>query len=243
VAYADESGGDVHVVAAGGDPPADGLVPLHDDTQLDSRLRELSDELADVDRGLGARCRERSGAVDLVETQLARLGLARWSVHVDPPAWGQPVVVGDDADARCMTWLNYLDDQVNPQAVVIRPVAIGEPEGLDRERRLARTLYDRMVAGSDHECLSLDQAADVAREEAGRLGFDPGRDELVVETLPARAARAATPARTCARPTTWVGGHVHVTLREVPAGGSSSEPSTPERSPEPPSGGSDPAPG
>jgi hypothetical protein len=32
--------------------------------------------------------------------------------------------------------------------------------------------------------------------------------------IAARAARAGTTARTCTRPTTWVGGEVHVTLRE-----------------------------
>lgn len=207
-AYTDASGATVHVLDAGQEPP-DGWVPLRPDFRQDVAIRELDDELADVGRGLSARCFTEPEAVALVRDQLARLDLERWTVRTASPGPGEP----DSGPEVCATYIHFVDPEENPREVVIRAIGEGGPRGLRQERQLARSLDDRMVAGPDHRCLSLDEALAVARAEAERLGFDVDGPEIEFEILPASSPAGPT----CARPTTRVGGLVHVTLRQVPA--------------------------
>ncbi|HEV3400336.1 MAG TPA: hypothetical protein VG078_00815, partial [Acidimicrobiales bacterium] len=77
---------------------------------------------------------------------------------------------------------------------------------------LAHRLNRQLVEGPQARCLSVDQAAELARREAATLGLREANREVVVHVVP--AVDAAQP--TCARVTTVVGGTAEITIRAVP---------------------------
>lgn len=208
-AYTDESGA-VHVLDASEEPP-EWFTPLGDGFRQDARVGQLEDELDDVGRGFTSGCFTQQEASNLVTSQFERLGLDDWTVGVDPQVPSDEPV---DGPGTCATWVHYMDDE-QPRRVVIRAFSLGDGwSGPSEARELARSLYDQMVDGPGHRCMTLDEALAVARSEAGRLGFDlAGPGIIRFETLEAPSGSGPT----CTRPATWVGGLVQVVLREIPA--------------------------
>lgn len=191
--------GGIEVVPAD-QPVPDGWEPLEDGFRQDDRLIALEAELDDWSRGLPSDCFARDDAVELVERNLARLGLIEWSVTTERGA----------ADGRA-TCSAYYRDGTETRVVVIPLERTG-----GYEHRNFVVLADRLsslMVGDDAACLTVDVAAELARAEAARLGFDLATGEIVFHVV---AAPADDPRPTCARPTTNVGGRVEITLRAVP---------------------------
>jgi hypothetical protein len=203
VAYLGPGGG-VHVLPAGEEPPA-GYTPLEPAFRQDASLIELAAELADVSRGLPSRCFSEAEARTVVHAQLRRLGLSGWTV-VNRPVDGAAV------RGTCPP-PSYTTAIVHPERQQVELVAgLGgpPPEGLPVVE-LARRLTRQVVEGPDARCLSVDEAADLARREAVGLGLSEAQREVVFHVVP--PTDPDQPA--CARVTTVVGGTAEVTIRSA----------------------------
>lgn len=214
VAYVGTGGG-VLVVPEGQDP-GKGFTPLARSFRQDTALIELEGELGDVSRGLAAGCLGESEAKGLVTGQFQRLGLSDWSITVRTV---DPGAVVRDPDGRtvepkpCPSGAARYGDVVvseNKQVELIPNLSSELPPG--PSTTLARRLTDQLVEGPDARCLPVDQAAELARQEATRLGFSEVGNGIIFRLVAPTDADVAT----CARPTTTVAGTVEVTIRAVP---------------------------
>jgi hypothetical protein len=78
--------------------------------------------------------------------------------------------------------------------------------------KLSRWLTEEFVEGPRRRCVPVDEALDLAREQATRFGLREETGHIVFTVVP--SAKPAAPV--CARPTTVVGGTTQVTIRAVP---------------------------
>lgn len=205
VAYLGPGGG-IHVLPAAQKPP-EGFSALVPSFRQDAAIIELRAELADVSRGLPSACFGETEARQLVEAQLRRLGLADWSITTRP---------AEHPPARsCATGgPNYATAALNPEQkrVLLIPNLDGPPPQDLPFVKLSRWLTEEFVEGSRSRCVPVDEALDLAREQATRLGLREETGHIVFTVVP--SAEPAAP--TCARPTTVVGGTTQVTIRAVP---------------------------
>lgn len=202
VAYVTPGGG-VQVLPADEDPP-DGFQPLERSFRQDASVIELEAELGDISRGLPSGCLSEAEARRIVSAQLRRLGFTGWTVTARP--------LDDDAVAggECPP-ASYTTAIIHPEREQVEIVAgLGGPPPRDLPVvELAHRLNRQLVQGPDARCLTVDQAAELARREAATLGLSEAKREVVFHVVP-----AADPAQpTCARVTTVVGGTAEVTIR------------------------------
>lgn len=200
VAYVGPGGG-VHVLPEGETPP-DGSTALTGAFRQDAAIIELEAELADVSRGLKSRCFGEADARALVEGQLRRLGLTGWRIkarRADPPA-----------PERCpVGTANFGTAGLDPgqKQVLLLPNLGGPPPSDLPFMRLARWLTGEFVDGPGAQCVTVEEAAARARQEAARLGLREAAGEVVFNVVSSEVPGG------CARPTTVVGGTVQVTIR------------------------------
>lgn len=210
-------GGGIKVIPEGQDP-GKGFKALARSFRQDTAMIELDRELGDVSRALAAGCRSEADARALVDTQLARLGMSGWTTTVRAP---DPGAVVRDVRGRAVdepppcpagaTVYTQIDHPEDHQIELAPGLHALQPEGAPYTT-LAHRLTELLVEGPEARCLPVDQAADIARQEASRLGFSEVDRGIVFHIVAATDPKVAT----CARPTTDVAGTVEVTVRAVP---------------------------
>lgn len=152
---------------------------------------ELDAALADFGDGLRAQCYTLATARPLAEATLQRLGLADWSVRIDPDRNG-----GDDTCA-----IHGLDPEA--KAVVLSgDIGMGPPPADTPYVRLAAAVQDQI----DRHCLTRQQAVDAVRRIASDLGIHETGGDLVIHSVPDDSAA-------CSRTDVNVGGRIEVTVR------------------------------
>lgn len=188
VAYDNQRGG-IEVVPADASVPRD-WTPLDAGVTQDPRLIELDAALADYGDGLNAECYTPATAQPLAQTALQRLGLAGWSVHIDPDRRG--------GDGTCAT--HVLDHDA--KAVVLFGLEMAPPPPDAPFVRLASTVQQEI----DDQCLTLQEAVGSVRRIAADLGIDETAGELIIHSVRDGSA-------TCSRTDVNVGGRIEVTVR------------------------------
>lgn len=188
VAY-DNQLGSISVVPADAPVPSD-WTPLETGVIQDPRLIELDAALADYGDGLNARCYTPADAQPLAEAALQRLGLADWSVRIDPERLG--------GDGTCA--VHVLDPDA--KTVVLFGLEMAPPPADAPFARLASIVQEEI----DHQCLKLQEAVDAVRRIAADLGIDEPAGELIIHSVPDASA-------TCSRTDVNVGGRIEVTVR------------------------------
>jgi hypothetical protein len=198
-------GGGVHVLPAG-EEPREGFTPLDPSFRQDASVIELEAELADVSRGLPSACYSEAEARRIVQAQLQRLGLAEWSVEARPVDF-EGLVGGSCPPAA------YTLAIVHPDRETVELVAGigGSPPRELPVVELAHRLTRQLVEGPEARCVTVEEAAAVARREAASLGLSEAAREVVLHVV-----TPTDPAPTCARATTVVAGTAEVTVRAVP---------------------------
>jgi hypothetical protein len=205
VAYV-TSGGGVQVLPAGEEPP-EGSEPLDPSFRQDASIIELEAELGDVSRGLPSGCLSEAEARRITSAQLRRLGFTGWTVTVRPVD-AEAVTGGSCPPASYTTAIIHAERQ---QVELVAGLGGPPPQDLPVVE-LARRLTRQLVEGPEARCLTVDEAAALARREATSLSLSEAKREVVFHVVP-----PADPAQpTCARVTTVVGGTAEVTMRAVP---------------------------
>lgn len=188
VAYDNQLGG-IAVVPAGAPVPSD-WTPLETGVIQDPRLIELDSALADYGDGLNAQCYTPADAQPVAEAALQRLGLADWSVRIDPERLG--------GDGTCA--VHMLDPDA--KTVVLFGLEMAPPPADAPFARLATAVQDQI----DSQCLTLEEAVETVRLIARDLGIDEAAGELVIHSVPDGSAA-------CSRTDVNVGGLIEVTVR------------------------------
>lgn len=188
VAYDNQRGG-IEVVPADAAVPSD-WAPLDAGVTQDPRLIELDAALADYGDGLNAECYTPAAARPLAEAALQRLGLADWSVRIDPERLG--------GDGTCA--VHVLDPDA--KTVVLFGLEMAPPPADAPFARLASRVQEEI----DDQCLTLQEAVDAVRRIAADLGIDEPAGELIIHSVPDASA-------TCSRTDVNVGGSIEVTVR------------------------------
>lgn len=197
-------GGGVLVIPVGENPP-EGSAPLAAGFRQEAALIELESELGDVSRGLASRCMDESEARALTTRQLQRLALTDWTITVRAVEGPTPELCGSAGT----TYLAIVDPGTRGLELVANLQGLAPAEA--PYTKLAHRLTDLLVEGAEARCLPVEQAADLARQEATRLGFSEEQNGIVFHEVPPTDPNTPT----CARPTTTVAGTVEVTIRAV----------------------------
>lgn len=188
VAYDNQRGG-IEVVPADASVPDD-WTPLDPGVTQDPRLIELDAALADYGDGLNEECYTTAAAETLAEAELERLGLAEWSVRIDPDRSG--------GDGTCAA--HALDPDT--KAILLFGLQMTPPPADAPFARLAAAVQDQV----DGQCVARQQAVDTVRAIARDLGIDEDAGELIVHSVPDDSA-------SCSRTDVNVGGRIEVTVR------------------------------
>lgn len=172
----------------------------------DPLVIELQEALEDTGRGLYSACFTAADARTKVRGELDRLGLAEWTVVVDESR--RP----DRADLCALGWLKPGSKQVELIGMPSRDLGFdpADPSSQDQFTRYAAALAE----GLEQQCLTLEEAAEVARALAAETEFVV--DGEVVEFsedygLGITTVEDAT--KSCTRSSVEVGGSVSVVLR------------------------------
>jgi hypothetical protein len=181
VAY-DNGNNFIVVVPEDFDPPS-GWTRLADDFTMDDRVVELDQILNDFGGGLNSGCFSQDEAQPIIDAALATTGLD-WPTDVVRVADGVTTCAVATPRDHAVTVLALAPLTLDPNA----PIAV-----------YARALHDETSA----RCLTLDEAATIARDLAVANGLDPTGGMIRIETVP-------TPDAECARATTSVNGAMTV---------------------------------
>lgn len=185
IAYDNGQGG-ISVLPAEEQAP-DGWEPMDSGVVQDPHLIQLKAALADYGSGLHAKCHALPEARDVAEREIDRLELEGWSVRAER----------GEADGTSTCTYFYLDP-ANRAVVLIPEEEVSPPDG--PFTAFARELSTVL----EEDCLTVPEAAQVARETAVQHGVDDMG--LVVH-------EATDGTLDCARSDVTVGGRVEVTVR------------------------------
>lgn len=205
VAYDNGRGGGITVLPDDETPPA-GLTAIPPGIVQDPKIIELEESLEDKGRGLYSQCFTEEDARTKVRAELERLGLSEWSVIVDESR--RP-----DGEQLCALGLPKPGlQQVELIGMSGRDLGFdtADPSSQDPFTRYAASLAEEL----DERCLTLEEAADVARELAAGTEFVVDGEVIEVSEdygLGITTVEDAT--ASCTRSTVEVGGSISVILR------------------------------
>jgi len=179
--------------------PADWPVPPHwqplaTGFRNDAARLELRQRLGDVLDGPQAQCRTADAVQDMVERDLAELGLAGWTV--------ERLAQAERADGQDWCALAFVDDTGLPRVQVqgLPGPANGQLPADEPFRKLVHTLRSEVTG----RCLMLPAAGQAVEQAVRAAGFDL-RD--------ARITSIEDPDATCTRVDVPLSGRVEVSLR------------------------------
>lgn len=207
-AYVNKYGG-VAVYEIGTDVPPS-YQPLDEDFRQDVATIELERALSDVTTGLEADCYSTDEAVPIVERELDRVGI-QWVIGIGLNADGSERIA--DGESSCAYAIPTPEEsQVTLISLDAPDPAIVAEFGEEPWTAPSELLHQRLT----NECLTLDEAAVIARELFSPLAQEwlanadiEDQDESYVIPI----TRTVDAGAACTRATVTVGGTVFIDLR------------------------------
>jgi hypothetical protein len=207
-AYVNKFGG-VGVYEIGTDVPPS-YQPLDEDFRQDVAIIDLERALSDVTTGLEADCYSTDEAVPIIERELDRVGI-EWAIGIGLDTDGRERIA--DGRSTCAYAIPTPEElQVTLISLDAPGSGVGEELGEPPWTAPSEQLHQRLA----DECLTLDEAAMIARELFSPLaqewladGNIKDQDESYVIPI----TRTVDTGAACTRATVTVGGTVFIDLR------------------------------